>query len=131
MKTKAAKELIAKLDAELKKYCGYAANSASDYVNTDDKLHKINYQKYSAQADLLRGMRKEVVTALHCVEVEVESYVPRNKIVLPREMDEDLWYIVGGSMGAASPEQCERAKPLWAKLVERADRDAEKNPING
>ena len=49
-----------------------------------------------------------------------------NTIKLPREMDEDLWYIVGHALGAASPEQCERAAPLWKKLVARADRDAER-----
>ena len=47
-------------------------------------------------------------------------------IALPREMDEDLYYIVGGAMGAQSPEQCERATVLWDKLVARADRDAQR-----
>lgn len=47
-------------------------------------------------------------------------------ITLPREMDEDLWYIVGGALGAQSPEQCNRAEPLWDKLVQRADSDAKR-----
>ncbi len=46
-----------------------------------------------------------------------------NTISLPREMDEDLYYIVGGAMGAESPEQCGRADSLWKKLVSRADYD--------
>ena len=44
-------------------------------------------------------------------------------IILPREMDEDLWYLVGGALGAESPEQCARAAQLWNKLVKRADAD--------
>lgn len=48
----------------------------------------------------------------------------KDTITLPREMDEDLWYIVGKALGAESPEQCSRAAPLWNKLVARADRDA-------
>lgn len=45
-------------------------------------------------------------------------------IVLPRKMDEDLYYLVGGALGAQSPEQCGRADPFWAKLVSRADAEA-------
>lgn len=45
-------------------------------------------------------------------------------ITLPRVMDEDFWYLVGGALGAQSPEQCDRAEPLWNKLVQRADYDA-------
>ncbi len=44
-------------------------------------------------------------------------------IVLPRELDEDLYYMVGGALGAESPEQCGRADPLWEKLVKRSDSD--------
>ena len=44
-------------------------------------------------------------------------------ITLPREMDEDLWYLVGGALGAESPEQCARAAPFWKRLVTRADND--------
>lgn len=44
-------------------------------------------------------------------------------IILPRVMDEDLWYRVGSALGAQSPEQCGRAQPLWDVLVKRADAD--------
>lgn len=54
----------------------------------------------------------------------------KDLITLPREMDEDLWYIVGGALGAESPEQCSRASPLWKKLVDRADRDAKRRNSN-
>ena len=55
---------------------------------------------------------------------------PEDVITLPREMDEDLYYIVGGVMGAQSPEQCGRADSFWDKLVARADRDARTSTRN-
>jgi len=42
-------------------------------------------------------------------------------ITLPREMDEHLYYIVGGAMGAESPDQCRRADRLWKQLVAYSD----------
>jgi len=45
-------------------------------------------------------------------------------ITLPREMDEDFYYMIGSAMGAESPAQCGRADQLWKKIVARADEDA-------
>jgi len=36
-------------------------------------------------------------------------------------MDEHLYYIVGGAMGAESPDQCRRADRLWKQLVAYSD----------
>lgn len=59
-----------------------------------------------------------------CTEVLAAAEPKDAMISLPRAIDEDLYYIVGGAMGAQSPEQCDRADGLWDKLVARADRDA-------
>ena len=51
----------------------------------------------------------------------------KTTITLPREMDDDLHYIVGRAMGVAAGP-CKEAYLLWQHLVDRANADATAAP---
>lgn len=97
---KAVHKETQKLTDHLDEVIGFPLDSTPDY----EKLEPLFFERFHA-------------LALQALGIE-------DAIVLPRKMDEDLYYVVGGAMGAQSPEQCARADVLWDKLVARSDRDS-------
>lgn len=97
---KAVRKATQKLTDRMDEVIGFPLESTPDY----DKLEPIFFE--------------------HFHNLAMQALLPEGAIVLPRKMDEDLYYIVGRALGAQSPEQCARADGLWDKLVSRADRDA-------
>ena len=77
-----------------------------------------------ADSDLRTQLAQRTVERDMAIKMAADGAQGEPVITLPRELDEDLYYIVGSAMGAESPEQCGRAAELWEKLVRRSDSDA-------